>query len=125
MKKNGFTLIELLATLALLAILSMVIVPSVIGVINKNKDNNLKMLCNSIEEAARLYVSDKRYTMGNVSSIKIKELMENNYLANSFANPYDSNDIYTSDNNKITDDFVIIINKNKYVVKLPGIGECE
>ena len=117
MKKNGFTLIELLATLALLAILSMVIVPSVIGVINKNKDNNLKMLCNSIEEAARLYVSDKRYTMGNVSSIKIKELMENN--------PYDSNDIYTCDNNKITDDFVIIINKNKYVVKLPGIGECE
>lgn len=125
MKKNGFTLIELLATLALLAILSMVIVPSVIGVINKNKDNNLKMLCNSIEEAARLYVSDKRYTMGNVSSIKIKELMENNYLTNSFVNPYDSNDIYTCDNNKITDDFVIIINKNKYVVKLPGIGECE
>lgn len=125
MKKNGFTLIELLATLALLAILSMVIVPSVIGVINKNKDNNLKMLCNSIEEAAKLYVSDKRYTMGNVSSIKIKELMENNYLANSFVNPYDSNDIYTFDNNKITDDFVIIINKNKYVVKLPGIGECE
>ena len=33
--------------------------------------------------------------------------------------------IYTCDNNKITDDFVIIINKNKYVVKLPGIGECE
>lgn len=125
MKKNGFTLIELLATLALLAILSMVIVPSVIGVINNNKDNNLKMLCNSIEEAARLYVSDKRYTIGNVSSIKIKELMENNYLANSFVNPYDSNDIYTCDNNKITDDFVIIINKNKYVVKLPGIGECE
>ena len=125
MKKNGFTLIELLATLALLAILSMVIVPSVIGVINKNKDNNLKMLCNSIEEAARLYVSDNRYTMGNVSSIKIKELMENNYLTKSFANPYDSNDIYTCDNNKITDDFVIIINKNKYVVKLPGIGECE
>ena len=125
MQKNGFTLIELLATLALLAILSMVIVPSVIGVINKNKDNNLKMLCNSIEEAARLYVSDNRYTMGNVSSIKIKELMENNYLAKSFANPYDSNDIYTCDNNKITDDFVIIINKNKYVVKLPGIGECE
>ena len=125
MKKNGFTLIELLATLALLAILSMVIVPSIIGVINKNKDNNLKMLCNSIEEAARLYVSDNRYTMGNVSSIKIKELMENNYLANSFVNPYDSNDIYTCDNNKITDDFVIIINKNKYIVKLPGIGECE
>lgn len=125
MKKNGFTLIELLATLALLAILSMVIVPYVIGVINKNKDNNLKMLCNSIEEAAKLYVSDKRYTIGNVSSIKIKELMENNYLANSFVNPYDSNDIYTCDNNKITDDFVIIINKNKYVVKLPGIGECE
>ena len=103
----------------------MVIVPSVIGVINKNKDNNLKMLCNSIEEAARLYVSDNRYTMGNVSSIKIKELMENNYLAKSFAHPSDSNDIYTCDNNKITDDFVIIINKNKYVVKLPGIGECE
>ena len=125
MKKNGFTLIELLATLALLAILSMVIVPSVIGVINENKDNNLKMLCNSIEEAAKLYVSDKRYTMGNDSSIKIKELMENNYLANSFVNPYDSNDIYTCDNNKITDDSVIIINKNKYVVKLPGIGEYE
>ena len=84
MKKNGFTLIELLATLALLAILSMVIVPSIIGVINKNKDNNLKMLCNSIEEAARLYVSDNRYTMGNVSSIKIKELMENKYLAKSY-----------------------------------------
>ncbi len=64
---------------------------------------------------------------GGKSSLaeKIKELMENNYLANSFVNPYDSNDIYTCDNNKITDDFVIIINKNKYIVKLPGIGECE
>lgn len=125
MKKNGFTLIELLATLALLAILSMVIVPSVIGIINKNKDNNLKMLCNSIEEAARLYVSDNRYTMGDVSSVKIKELMENNYLAKSFANPYDSKDVYTYEGNKITDDFIVNINNNKYIVKLPGIGECE
>ena len=125
MKKNGFTLIELLATLALLAILSMVIVPSVIGIINKNKDNNLKMLCNSIEEAARLYVSDNRYTMGSVTSIKIKDLMRNNYLSKSFVNPYDSKDVYTYEGNKITDDFVIIINKNKYIVKLPGIGECE
>lgn len=125
MRKNGFTLIELLATLALLAILSMVIVPSVIGIINKNKDNNLKMLCNSIEEAARLYVSDNRYTMGDVSSIKIKELMENNYLAKSFANPYDSKDVYTYEGNKITDDFIVNINNNKYIVKLPGIGECE
>lgn len=125
MRKNGFTLIELLATLALLAILSMVIVPSVIGIINKNKDNNLKMLCNSIEEAARLYVSDNRYTMGDVSSVKIKELMENNYLAKSFANPYDSKDVYTYEGNKITDDFIVNINKNKYIVKLPGIGECE
>lgn len=125
MRKNGFTLIELLATLALLAILSMVIVPSVIGIINKNKDNNLKMLCNSIEEAARLYVSDNRYTMGDVSSVKIKELMENNYLAKSFANPYDSKDVYTYEGNKITDDFIVNINNNKYIVKLPGIGECE
>lgn len=63
MKLNykGFTLVELLAVIAIMGMLAVIMVPTISGVIEENKTNNLKNLENSIKSSARAYISDNRY----------------------------------------------------------------
>lgn len=41
MKRNGFTMVELLATIVILSVIMMIAVPSVIGILNKNKKDTM------------------------------------------------------------------------------------
>lgn len=65
MKLNykGFTLVELLAVIAIMGMLAVIMVPTISGVIEENKTNNLKNLENSIKSSARAYISDNRYVI--------------------------------------------------------------
>ena len=71
MKLNykGFTLVELLAVIAIMGMLAVIMVPTISGVIEENKTNNLKNLENSIKSSARAYISDNRYeiSLNNIS----------------------------------------------------------
>lgn len=64
MNNRGFTLIELIVVVAIIALLSLVLTPNVISLINKNKVNSYNDTIKSIEMAAASYVSDNRYSLG-------------------------------------------------------------
>lgn len=61
MNDKGFTLIEMLAVVIILAILTMIMVPTVNTIITKSQEENYKNLKNSILSAAKVYLSDNRY----------------------------------------------------------------
>lgn len=83
-KNNGFTLIELIAVIALIALLSLVIIPSIIGLVNKNKpklDSATKELIYSAT-GEYLDANQTKYIKadGAVYCITFKTLIDNNFL---------------------------------------------
>lgn len=57
MKRDGFTLIELLAVIVIVAVLTVVVFPSMYRSVRKIKENSYSLLVHSFEEDARLYTS--------------------------------------------------------------------
>lgn len=100
MNKRGFTLIELLGTIALLAMIVLIAVPAVNGMIGKNKKNNCQILKDNIINAAKLYISDNRYSnsliWNRVNETTIGRSQYEEYLNSSINNPCD-NSIYDGD----------------------------
>lgn len=83
MKQKGFTLVELIVVLAILAVLSAIMVPSLTGYIDKAKNTQLISIARSVYTAAQvevseayargpIYVNDGNDTLaiGNFPSIK-------------------------------------------------------
>ncbi|MGE5455486.1 MAG: glycine-rich protein [Ignavibacteriales bacterium] len=63
MKKNhGFTLIELLAVIVILAIISAITVPVVVGIIDRARESSYKESVRSIFEAANIYIASSDFT---------------------------------------------------------------
>lgn len=86
MNKKGFTIVELLVTITLLAIISTIAAISITSFINKNKENNYKILKNTILEASKEYVADNRY--GNIEpSITAQYLLDNHYITSGLTDP--------------------------------------
>ncbi len=81
-KRNGFTLVELLVVIAIIAILSLLVVPSVITV-NKNINERLyNQKTDYAERAAELYATNKEDIFNGAEEVKIYvyELLASNYL---------------------------------------------
>jgi prepilin-type N-terminal cleavage/methylation domain-containing protein len=81
-KRNGFTLVELLVVIAIIAILSLLVVPSVITV-NKNINERLyNQKTDYVERAAELYASNKDDIFNGAEEVKVYvyELLASNYL---------------------------------------------
>lgn len=58
MKQKGFTLVELIVVLAILAVLSAIMVPSLTGYIDKAKNTQLISIARSVYTAAQVEVSE-------------------------------------------------------------------
>lgn len=95
MKLNykGFTLVELLAVIAIMGMLAVIIVPTISGVIEENKENSKKNLENSIKSSARAYISDNRYEIS---------------LGGSCTNSTDKRNIIFIDNTSISDSKITV-----------------
>ena len=81
-KKNGFTLVELLVVIAIIAILSLLVVPSVITV-NKNINERLyNQKSDYVERAAELFATNKEDIFNGAEEVKVYvyELLAANYL---------------------------------------------
>ena len=80
MNKKGFTLIELLMVIALIAIISMILIPNVINMISTNKQKSCENLKKNIISATKLYVNENKYdlgfTCGNTVEIRISDLIK-------------------------------------------------
>lgn len=105
MNKKGFTLIELLMVIALIAIISMILVPNVINMISTNKQKSCESLKKNIISATKLYVNENKYDLGftcdntieipisNTIKISISKLIEAGKIDGDIKNPINNDDL--------------------------------
>lgn len=87
---KGFTLVEVIAVVVIISVLSLLIVPSISGLLNRSKDNSYKDLKSSIILSCEEYINDNRYNINidscdnngicDVSNVSVSFLVENGYL---------------------------------------------
>lgn len=90
MKKNGFTLVELLATITILGIIALLLVPTVANTINDFKDDAVEKQKQSIVSAAKAWATDHRTSLpGDGESaicVSVSELKKG-YIDKNLKNP--------------------------------------
>ncbi len=99
MNNKGFTLIETLMVIALIGIISLILVPNVISMINKNKTKSCENLKNNIISATKIYVNENKYdlnfTCDNTIEIPISKLIEVGKISSDIKNPINDEDLTT------------------------------
>ena len=68
LNNKGFTLVEVLAVVVILSIIIAIMVPNVNYLIDKQKEETLKSIKNSINSAATVYISDNKYEVNVLNS---------------------------------------------------------
>ena len=104
MKNKGFTLVELIVTVALLAIISVVIGVSMSGMLSRQDDKELKNYQKEIEKAACAYAEANNFKINENRSIDINTLISSGTLKKTINNPKSGKPItdYGTDEVKIT-----------------------
>jgi len=74
MNRKGFTLVEVIIVIAILALLLLLIVPNVFILIDKNNVKSCNSLVNNIESAAKIYVTNNKYSLGFTCDNSPKEI---------------------------------------------------
>lgn len=99
MNKKGFTLIELLMVIALIAIISMILIPNVINMISTNKQKSCENLKKNIISATKLYVNENKYdlnfTCDKTIEIPISDLIDTGKIDGDIKNPINDKDLTT------------------------------
>lgn len=103
MNKKGFTLIELLMVIALIGILSLVLVPNVIALLNKNNVKSCESLKNNIISSAKIYVTNNKYELGfdcpvTTKEITLQALVDSGNLTEPIKNPVTKEVLSLTDN---------------------------
>lgn len=97
--KKGFTLIETLMVIALIGIISLILVPNVIFLINKNKTESCENLKKNIISATKIYVNENKYdlnfTCDNTIEIPISTLIDFGKISGDIKNPINDEDLTT------------------------------
>ena len=76
MNQRGFTLVELIVVLVILAILAAMLVPALLGYIDKAREKQYALEARSIYEATQIYISQE-YGKGNLKTgTEISEINE-------------------------------------------------
>ena len=103
MNNKGFTLIETLMVIVLIGIISLILVPNVVSMINKNKTKSCENLKNNIISATKIYVNENKYdlnfTCDNEVDITISTLKENGKISDDIKDP--KTNIAISDEEKV------------------------
>jgi len=105
--RKGFTLIEVIMTVAILGLITLIVVPSVNGLINKNNEDSYENLKNSFIAAAKTYVADNRYNLNVTCSsptiyITLQELVDVGNLTEPIVDPRNREDISLENKVKVT-----------------------
>lgn len=107
MKKNGFTLIELIATIGLLGMLATILITVSVKKINESKEHSKKTMIESIELAAKQYISDYKDELSEFQAkdyiyISLQTLVEKNYFSNSLIDPTTNKSLSLTDTVYVT-----------------------
>ena len=93
MNRKGFTLIEVIMVIAIITILSLILIPNVMVLINENKKRSCEKMIDNIESAAKMYVNQNKYELGfdcydnKTKGITLKTLVDAGYLGGELVNP--------------------------------------
>lgn len=121
MKNKGFTLIELLGVMIILALLLILVFPSVINMIKKSNTEKDDLTRDLIINAANLYVKDNIddfiETNGNMYPISVKDLVYDGYIKS----PIELSDREGDLTNKLC---VQVLYNNKFTYEIKNEGEC-
>lgn len=109
-KKKGFTLIEGIMVVAIIGILSLILIPNVLGVIQKNKVNSYNSMIDSVINASKVYISDKKNSSDIINNIDcsgnkelslfcipVQSIIDSGDLSEKFVNPLNGDKIETKD----------------------------
>jgi len=121
MRKNGFTLIELLAVIVILALLVVLVFPSIINSVKSSSKKTDDLTLELIYNASNLFVLDHVNYFpkenGNKYIIKLNDLVDEGLLVAP---------IELSDNKDITNDKCVQVTyENGYRYELKDSGTCE
>lgn len=75
--KRGVTLVELLAVIVILGIIAAIAVPTIGGLIERQRQNAAEATFTSVQEAARLYAGDLAAT----DTFSLQDLLDDNALS--------------------------------------------
>ncbi len=88
--KKGFTLVELIATIAIMALIGLVISTNMLGMFSKEEDRDLESFKERIEEAACMYAEldeNKHSLCESGCTISINELINKGYIEENLKDP--------------------------------------
>lgn len=117
MKKSGFTLIELIITIAIMALIGIVISTNMLGLFSQEEDRDYEEFVKKIEDAACIYVetgfssSERTSCRNNGCTISIQNLISKGYISDDLKDP--------SNGKKISD------HPNSYQVKVSWIDNVK
>lgn len=91
MNRKGFTLIEVIMVIAIIGLLSIILVPNVIDLIEENKIESCKEVRENIISATKIYVANNKYELGfscdTSKGVKLSDLLLSGYLKGPVINP--------------------------------------
>lgn len=91
MNRKGFTLIELLMVISIIAVLSLILIPNVVVLKDKNDVRSCQSLEKYIISSAKMYVADNKYDLnlscGGTKNITLQDLVDHGYLTEPITNP--------------------------------------
>lgn len=131
MNNKGFTLVELLATIVLLAVITTIAVPSIMGISNNVKKNMLETKKDLMKENAKLYGEDNLTSLAASTKtlrrkgtntgykcqvLTIGSLVNDGYITLDEDDEEAGKVINPVDNSDMSDIKIIIYFKNKRVV---------
>lgn len=110
MKKNAFTLAELLGVIVILALISLITIPSISGTLQKYKKNLCDAQLNQIISAARNWGADNILSLpsdGGTKKVTVSTLAKYGYIDDEIKNPV------TGENFNLKDIEIIITRTGK------------
>lgn len=115
MNKKGFTLVEALLVIAIIGVLLLTLIPSVITIINKNKEKTCISTRDSIISAAKMFAAENKYDYGfecdKTISITFKELLGYGNISKT-PEQFEDDDVVNITYNCDTKEFVIDFDMN-------------
>lgn len=122
MKEKGFTLVELLGVIVIVAALSLIVFPIVMGQFRKNKSQISAVTWRLIEEAASLYVdanpNQYELTNGNVYCITLNQLV----VAGNLSEPFI--DSSTGERIPLSNTVKVSVMNNQFSYSFNGENSC-
>lgn len=84
--------------IAIMAILSLILIPNVMVLIDKNNKKSCEKMIDNIKSAAKMYVNQNKYELGfdcsnTPKGITLKTLVDADYLGGELVNPINKKEI--------------------------------